>query len=254
MSVLLEASGLSLMRAGRVLLRELDFSLQAGSRLAILGKNGAGKSTLLHALAGLYPPHQGSVRLAGRRYSQWSPRQAAVWRGIVLQQHAEPFGASVLESALIGRHPHLSRFAIERAEDEALAVKALAAVGLGSLTQRRADQLSGGERQRLAIATLLVQAPKLMLLDEPLTHLDLGSQVPILECLSEAAQEGALVMALHEPTLALRFCTHALVIFDEGHWEYGLAEEVITGDTLSRLHGHHFHALFDGQRRVFVPA
>jgi len=254
MSALIEARQLDLRRGGKWLARGLDLAIHEGQRVAILGKNGAGKSTLLHTLAGLHPPDAGRVQLAGHDYAHWSPRQAALLRGILTQHASEIFGATVLETALIGRHPHLPRWAIESAEDENIALAALAAVGLEALALRRADSLSGGERQRLSIATLLTQAPRVLLLDEPLTHLDLGSQVPMLQQVCEHAAGGAVVMVLHEPHLALRFCTHALVMFDEGHWQFGPAEDVINAATLTRLHGHHFHEIREGGSRVFLPA
>ena len=253
MSTLLDTRSLTVSRGGRTLVGQLDLQLAAGDRLAILGRNGAGKSTLLHTLAGLRAADAGTVRLAGKTYGEWHPREAARLRGLLPQQAVDAFGATVMETALIGRHPHLSRWQNESAEDERIAREALASVGLQSMSERRADTLSGGERQRLSIATLLTQAPQLLLLDEPLAHLDLGAQIPLLELIT-CKPDRAVAMVMHDPTLAWRFCTRALLLFDEGKWLLGEAGEVINTDTLSRLHGHRFRQFQDGEHRLFFPA
>lgn len=254
MSALLEARGLTLRMGSRTLCRALDLVLTPNQSLAILGRNGAGKTTLLHTLAGLRAPESGAVWLAGQPYAAHAPKDAAQLRGVLMQHHADALAATALETALIGRHPHLSRWAVESEDDLRIARAALAAVGLAGFETRRADSLSGGERQRLAIATLLTQQPALRLLDEPLTHLDLGAQIPLLDLLSPRQQGGATVMVMHDPTLAARFCDVALLLFDDGEWRLGGVDEVITPDALARLHGHPFHELHHDGRRVFVPA
>lgn len=252
MSALLEVRGLTLTRGSRTLVRGLDLVLCAGQGLAILGRNGAGKTTLLHALAGLHPADDGDITLDGQAYRQWPPREAARRRGLLTQHPPDAFGATVFDLALMGRHPHLSRWAQERPEDRRLARQALTEVGLHDLADRPADTLSGGERQRLTIATLLTQAPPLMLLDEPLAHLDLGAHLPMLELLTQRA--AATVMVLHDPTLAARFCDHTLMLFGDGHWLLGASQDIIHPETLGRLHGHPFVELHSAGRRVFLPA
>jgi iron complex transport system ATP-binding protein len=110
-------------------------------------------------------------------------------RGWLPQSRSEAFSSTVLETALVGRHPHLARWNWESENDARIARQALAAVGLGELAQRDVQTLSGGERQRLSIATLLAQAPQLYLLDEPLAHLDLNHQIATLELFSALARE-----------------------------------------------------------------
>lgn len=254
MSALLEARGLCVARGDRTLIRQLDLVVGPNERLAILGKNGAGKSTLLLTLAGLRAPAAGAVLLAGKPYAAHTPREAALLRGLLPQQHADAFRASVLETALIGRHPHLSRWASESADDTAIALTALAALGLENFADRRADTLSGGERQRLAIATLFTQSPQLMLADEPLAHLDPGMQSTVLDLFDQQAGWGGVIAVLHDPTLAARHYSRALMLFDGGDWLLGAVDEVITAANLERLHHHPFRELRDGARRIFVAA
>lgn len=252
---LLATSGLQVGIAGRTFCRDLSLTVRAGECLAILGRNGAGKSTLLSVLAGLREPDAGEVRIDGFGYRRWGPRASARLRGWLPQNGGDAFASTVLETALVGRHPHLGRWDWESAADARIARQALAAVGLGALEQRDVQTLSGGERQRLAIAALLTQQPRLYLLDEPLAHLDLNHQVAILDLLTSLASEerAACVIVLHEPGLAARFCGHALLLFDDGTAAYGASDEVINCDSLSRLYGYPLREVGDRLRRWFMP-
>ena len=240
---------------GKSVVRGLNLSVQPGQRLAILGRNGVGKTTLLHSLAGLRAPDSGEIKLAGDPYARLGPRCAARLRGLLPQHQSDAFTASVLETVLIGRHPHVSRWDWESAADEALARAALADVGLADLAARSIHTLSGGERQRVALATLLVQQPRLYLVDEPLAHLDLNHQIGMLELLSRRVREeaAALVMVLHDVNLAARFSDQALLLHGDGEHALGDSAAVLDAARLSRLYGHQLRVIEDGERRWFVP-
>ncbi len=254
--VLLSSSGLRVGIAGRTFCRDLALTVQPGECLAILGRNGAGKSTLLSVLAGLRAPEAGEVLLDGASYAELGARASARIRGWLPQSRSEAFSSTVLETALVGRHPHLARWDWESAKDARIACQALAAVGLAELAQRDVQTLSGGERQRLSIATLLAQAPRLYLLDEPLAHLDLNHQIATLELFAARARDEAIacVMVLHEPGLAARFCTHALLLFGDGMTEQGPCQEVISSESLSRLYGYPLREVGEPGQRWFMPA
>lgn len=252
---LLTARGISVDIGGRCVSRALDLSVTAGQRLAILGRNGAGKSTLLATLAGLREPSAGRIELAGTPYAALSPREAALRRAWLGQTQADPFGSTVLETALTGRHPHLGRWDWESTHDADLARSALAAVGLASMETRQIHTLSGGERQRLAIATLLAQAAPLYLLDEPLAHLDLNHQMAVLELFAGAARDcgAGVIIVLHDPALAHRFCDQALLIDGDGACELGAVDTVLTAEKLSALYGYRLHQFEHDGQRCFVP-
>lgn len=253
---LLSCRGLNVGIAGRSFCRDLFLRVRPGECLAILGRNGAGKSTLLSVLAGLRAPLAGEVLIDGSSYAKLDPRASARLRGWLPQNRNEAFSSTVLETALVGRHPHLARWDWESEGDVGIASRALIAVGLGELAQRDVQTLSGGELQRLAIATLLTQAPRLYLLDEPLAHLDLNHQIAILELFAARARDEqvACVMVLHEPGLAARFCTHALLLFGDGTTEQGNCDEVIGSASLSRLYGYPLREVGEHGRRWFMPA
>ncbi len=233
----------------------LDLSLAAGERLVILGRNGAGKTTLLHTLAGLRPPRAGVVELCGRPYAALDGRQAARLRGLLPQSQTDAFQSTVLETALIGRHPHLGRWAWESGADERFAREALAAVGLAELADRELHTLSGGERQRVAVAALLAQQPAVYLLDEPLAHLDLNHQIALLNLLAERARRDGvgIVLVLHDINLALRFADRALLLFGDGSTREGPVDAVLEAEALSRLYGHPLRELREADTRHFVP-
>ena len=252
---LLETRQLRVTVGNKVIIDRLDLSLAAGERLAILGRNGTGKSTLLSTLAGLRKPAAGTVLLAGDDAAGLHPRQSALRRAWLGQFQNDPFGSTVLETTLTGRHPHLGRWDWETSRDAALARDALGAVGLRGMEDRQIHTLSGGERQRLAIATLLTQEAPLYLLDEPLSHLDLNHQMAVLELFAATARdEGAgVVMVLHDPALAHRFSDRALLVHGDGRTETGLVDDILTAATLSELYGYGLRQIEDRGHRCFIP-
>ena len=241
--------------ADKIFCRGLELTLRPGERLAILGRNGAGKSTILSVLAGLRAPQAGEVRIAGSSYSALGARQSALIRGWLPQARGDAFASTVLETALVGRHPHLARWGWETAKDARIVRQALAAVDLSAFEGRDIQTLSGGERQRLAIATLLAQAPQLFLLDEPIAHLDLKHQIAVLELFAGAARDcgAAVAMVLHEPALAWRFCDRALLIYGDGKCESGPTSEMLTEERLSALYQYPLQALAVDGRMSFIP-
>jgi iron complex transport system ATP-binding protein len=252
---MLELQNLDVEIAGKSVCRSLCLSLDSGQRWAMLGSNGIGKTTLLHTLAGLRPAAGGQVRLHGQSLSATQPRSRARSIGVLFQDNDDPFPATVMETALIGRHPHLGPLAWESSDDLALAAQALRDVHLEALSRRSVTTLSGGERQRLAVAALLTQEPQVWLLDEPLSHLDLHHQIGILNLLQNrlAHDGGTALMTLHDVNLAARFCDHLLLLFGDGETLHGATEDVLCIDNLERLYGHPIECLSDGDRQVFLP-
>jgi iron complex transport system ATP-binding protein len=255
MNSLLATRDLAVSIAGQQVIRGLNLELYPGQRLAILGRNGVGKTTLLHTLAGLRAPDTGELSLGGQTYAALGPRCAARLRGLLPQHQSDAFAASVLETVLIGRHPHVSRWDWESMADTQLAHQALAEVGLSGLAARSIQTLSGGERQRVALATLLVQQPRVYLLDEPLAHLDLNHQIAMLQLISQRTRvdHAALLMVLHDVNLAARFSDRVLLLHGEGKHEFGDTAELLDAARLSRLYGHPLRAIQDGGQRWFVP-
>lgn len=256
MSALLETKNLSTRIAGNWVCRDLNLSVARGSRWGVLGMNGAGKTTLLHTLAGLRPAVSGEVWLEGVPLAQLSRRLRAQRCGLMLQDSDDAFPATVWETVLLGRHPHLRAWAWESAQDERMAREALTAVALSGFEGRDTISLSGGERRRLALATLLAQDPALLLLDEPANHLDMHHQVSLLELLSRQVAQGAkaLIMVLHDVNLAARFCDSVLMLFGDGETLHGPVREVMTAENLQRVYQHKITSVDTADGRFFYPA
>ena len=246
--------GLAVSVAGRTLCADLDLDARAGERWAIVGPNGAGKTTLVATLAGLRAPVAGTISYDGVALGALSPRERALKRGWLPQDSVDFFPATVLESVLVGRHPHLGRFQWESAADVDHARAALAQFGLAGFEARDVRTLSGGERRRVALAALVAQEPDLMLMDEPSSHLDLGQQVSALDALSALARERgtALVMVLHDLHLALRYADFAIAL-GGGRAVTGRAADVLTADAMSALFGHRLAAVGAGSTRTLLP-
>ena len=252
---LFECRGIDISVGSRILVRGLDLQVSGGSMLAVLGPNGSGKSLSLHTFAGLRSPKAGELMICGRPLRHW-PRRALARELALLPQNVEdPFPASVIETVLLGRHPHIARWQWESARDLAIASDALVAVGLAGYEERDVLTLSGGERRRAALAAVLAQTPRVFLLDEPTNQLDPNHQLEALQLLRERADAGAaVIVTLHDPNLAARFADDALLIGKDGDWQCGKVADILTAAHLSALFDTRFEAAEIGGRRVFFQA
>ncbi len=250
---LLACSGLRVSVPGRVLVDELELTLGKGELLAVLGQNGTGKSLTLMTLAGLRRPERGQVML--RDADIFAARRQAVAQQLALltQVVDDIFPATVLDTVMIGRHPHVGRFRRESRHDFDSGRAALETMGLADLAARDILTLSGGERRRLAIAQVLTQAPDVYLLDEPTNHLDPQHQLDALHVFRRLANDGAGVMAcLHDVNLAVRFADRCLLLFGDGRWRLGRTADVLTEADLSELFATPMEAVAWRSHRLFV--
>ena len=253
---LLLAQGLTVSIAGIPVCHDLNLVIEAGERWCLLGRNGAGKTTLLNTLAGLHRPDSGSLSLAGGDLFGIAHKTRARQVGLLPQDHADAFPATVLETVLTGRHPWLGMLQWEGADDYRIARNALAMVELGDMEARSVATLSGGERRRLGIATLLAQDPQLLLLDEPSNHLDIHQQVRMLDLLRQQATDRnkALCVVMHDLNLATRCCDKFLLLFGDGSSAQGSATNILTRENLLRLYRHPLHRIEGPSGPVWIPA
>jgi iron complex transport system ATP-binding protein len=222
----------------KTVLRSLSLEIQPGTVTAILGPNGAGKTTLLHLALGWLAPQSGQVRLDGRPLDSYSRRDLGQWMALVPQSERIPFEYSILEYVLLGRAPYLAPLDMPGAEDYCLGEQVIEQVGLGQLNGRAITTLSGGERQLALVARALAQQPRLLLLDEPTSHLDLANKVRLLRLMQELAVSGVtLLLTTHEPDVAAAIATH-LVLMREGQvYQTGPLPQVFTAEHLSATYG-----------------
>jgi iron complex transport system ATP-binding protein len=252
---MLRTEGLRLAYPGQMLVDRLSMEFRPGEVWAVLGRNGSGKSTLLHALAALRPPEAGNVMLQDSMVGTFPRRALARHIGVLLQEESREFWGSVRDYVLLGRYPHARSPFGWSMEDERIAESDIEALHLGALRNRAYASLSGGERQRARAAALFAQRPAVYLLDEPLQHLDLPHQVAVLERLSnEARTRGAIVvMVLHDLLFAARYCNRFLLLFGEGRFSVGPADEALTADHLGELYGFPLVPVEIGGERLFLP-
>lgn len=205
---LLEANELRFAYGERRALDGVSLRVAPGEIVGLIGPNGSGKSTAIKILSGVVSGYQGQVVLDGRDLRDQHRREVARTLAVVPQEAVFSLPFSVLEVVLLGRHPHLDRLAFEAAADVALARQALDRCGALHLAERSIHELSSGERQRVVFARALAQEPRVLLLDEPASFLDIRHQIELYE-LVRALAEGAttsILLVVHDLNLAAEYC------------------------------------------------
>jgi iron complex transport system ATP-binding protein len=252
---LVSARGLCVSIGGKDVCKDLDLDIGPGQAWAVLGMNGVGKTTLMHVLAGLRAPEAGGVHLRGKPIRSLARREVAQEIGVMFQDTESAFPLRVREAVLEGRHPFVRRFHWESVEDEAMAARALREFGVEDLAQRSMLTLSGGERRLVAAATLFVQDPPVMMLDEPNSHLDLHQQIRVLERVAEKVRTRAraALVILHDVNLAVRFCDHAILLHGDAEVAFGPLGEVLDERSITRLYRHSVARLSGPAGSYFVP-
>jgi iron complex transport system ATP-binding protein len=253
--VLLGTASLRIEAGEKLLCAGLNLQVCAGEFWCVLGRNGAGKSTLLHTLAGLIAPAEGRIFLEGTDIRSLPADALARRRGLLAQQQFDAFSSTVLETVIAGRHPYQLGLGWENGEDDAIARRALAAVGMSAGIGKDVTKLSGGERQRVALATLLAQDPDVLLLDEPTAHQDAAAQLAVMRLMQgliAGPKAKAVIAACHDINLVSRFATHVLVLADGRHW-LGKADTMLSPSILGEAFGCPFQVVQTEQGRLFVP-
>lgn len=218
----------------RLVLDGVCLHVRKGEFVGLLGANGSGKSTLLRTLAGLRKPDKGAVMLNGRPLVRYKSKELAKIIGYVPQDTSFDFDFNVQEIVRMGRHPHTPRFRAESPGDRDAVRQALMQTRLLELSGRSVQELSGGQRQMAFIAKALAQEPELLLLDEPISALDIRHQLQVLELIRLVAGSGtASVAALHDLNLAARYCDR-IVLLSEGR----VLADGRPGEVLTEAHIH----------------
>lgn len=220
-------------------LEEVSFSLAPGELVAVIGPNGSGKSTLLRAVSRTLRPQSGEVRVEGREIYSATPQWVARRIAVVPQETRVDFAFTVREIVLMGRLPHLGRFATESATDFAIAREALQRTGVLKLEDRSILGISGGERQRVMIARALAQQTPILLLDEPTAHLDINYQIEIMRLVNTLRADGAraILVVLHDLNLAAQFCDRLLLLHRGRIFADGPPERVLTRENVHLAYG-----------------
>ncbi len=220
------------------LLYDLSLQVQADEMVGLLGPNGSGKTTLMRLLSGALQPRSGQILLEGRKLRQWRRREIARRVAVVPQELHVPFAFSTEQMVMFGRTPYQRFFQSPGERDRQIVQEAMEAAGVASLAEAVFNELSGGERQRVTIAMALAQQPRVLLLDEPTSHLDIKYQIETLELVRRLNRERDLtvIAAMHDLNLAARYFSR-LLLFQRGIVADGPPTEVLEPGLLRRVYG-----------------
>jgi iron complex transport system ATP-binding protein len=231
-----------------------SFAAESGEWVVLIGPNGAGKTSVLRAVCGLLP-FEGGILLDGHDVRSLGRRELARVVAFVPQHPAAPAELTVAEYVLLGRTPHIGRFAVETVDDVRAAERAVKRLDLAAFVDRTLGTLSGGERQRAVLARALAQEAPVLLLDEPTSSLDIGRQQQVLELVDRLRREDGLTVlsAMHDLTLAAQYADE-LALIDGGRIvAQGTPRQVLDADVLARHYGASVRVLASDSGPLVVP-
>jgi iron complex transport system ATP-binding protein len=234
----LHAANLTVRLGGRALLDDVTLTLAPGSMTVLLGPNGAGKTTLIRTLAGILPATNGDVSLGSRRLRDLGRSAIALQCAYLPQHNTTAFELRVEDVVMLGRYPHVGTWGGLARADYDRVTWALERVGLSALRRRILPTLSGGERQRVFLARALAQEAPILLLDEPISALDIGRQLELMALLTELHRDGHTILAaLHDLRPALDFFPRAILLSNGRLTAEGPTETVVLGAALESAFG-----------------
>ena len=239
MKTVLNAAALSVGYQHKIVVDGLNFQACAGEILTLIGPNGAGKSTVLKTIAAQLPPIAGEIALCGKTLTGLSPHDIAVQVAILLTGRPAAERMTCFDVAATGRYPYTGMFGLLTAQDKEIIRDAMRMVGAEALADTDFRQISDGQRQIVMLARAIAQQPRILLLDEPTSYLDISHKLRILTLLRTLAKERqiAVVQSLHELDLAQKFSDSLLCIHGSRAERYGTPEEIFSGDYISVLYG-----------------
>lgn len=222
----------------RVLLHPLTVDLPQGKSIALIGHNGSGKSTLLKLIGRQQAPTSGTIHFEGKRIEEWGNRAFARRLAYLPQRTPAAPGMLVKELVALGRYPWHGALGRFSATDRAKVDEAIELTGIGAFADRLVDSLSGGERQRVWLAMLVAQDASCLLLDEPISALDIGHQLEVLALTHDLCREKGItiITVLHDVNMAARFCDEIIALHSGRLIAQGTPEDVMTPGELARIY------------------
>lgn len=224
---------------GTTILHRVDLHVQQGCFYGIIGPNGSGKSTLLKLLSGVETPDHGDVILEGKPLQSYTRKETARRMAVLQQEGLPPLSYTVREVIEMGRYPFQHWLGGEENDPEAVIQLVMDQLDLHPMAERPVSELSGGERQRVALAKTMVQEPRVLLLDEPTTFLDIGYQIQMMDYIRKWQKDCGLtvIAVLHDLNLAAQYCEHLLVLHQGKIAGSGTPAEVLTANLIQEVYG-----------------
>ena len=251
----IEADNLCVSLNDKEILKNLSFAAEKNI-LTILGPNGCGKTTLIRSLCGLIKPDKGSIYINGENLKSKNPAQWAKDIAYISQEHNPVYDFLVEEVVLMGRAPYLPPLANPGKEDKRLAAEAMEMAGISLLSRRPYTQISGGERKLTRIAMALAQETDIILMDEPISSLDLKNEWIIMKHIKELAEHRGktIIISAHDANKALFFDGNALFLCEDKEYISGKAKEIINKTNLSRLYNIEFEkGVMESGKEFYFP-
>ncbi|RXZ80742.1 ABC transporter ATP-binding protein [Paenibacillaceae bacterium] len=225
---------------GQTILRNIALAADRGQFIGLIGPNGSGKSTLLRTIAGLIRHAEGKLEIGRKPIESYKRKALARIIGYVPQDTTIDFAFRVRDIVTMGRTPYLARFQQESAEDKLIVERAMKRAGVAHLAERFVSSLSGGQRQLVFIAKALAQTPQLLLLDEPISALDIRHQLQTLDLIRQLAYDGkCAIAALHDINLAARYCDQLVLLNHGSVVSIGTPDQVLTQLTIRSTYNVH---------------
>ena len=233
--------------------RDVSCKIGAGRLVGLIGPNGCGKTTLMRCINKMHSISSGEVIIDGESIKTKSVSEIAKAVSNVPAELRGSFGLTVYETIMLGRYPHLKNLWWETENDETEVKEALKKFGVEHLQDRQLNMLSSGERQRVLIAKAYVQQPRLMLVDEPTSHLDMKYKLEVMEYLSAMVKKDmTIIVAEHDISLMARYCEECIIMKHGEIFATGDPKEVITEDLIQEVYEVSASVGFDRDGELFV--
>ena len=219
-------------------LYNIEFQVKVGETFGIIGPNGSGKSTLIRTMSGLLKPSQGEILLNSQPIGSYRKQELAKLIAVLEQEGIPPLSFTIEEVVAMGRYPWLKPLSDLGQQDEQIIQEVLKTLGLWKIRSQAVNTLSGGQRQMVSLARAMVQQPKILILDEPTTFLDIGHQMLVMEHVRDwhKSQGITVIMVLHDLNLASQYCDR-LLLLDQGHVQsYGTIHDVLQQEIISTVY------------------
>jgi len=240
----------------RTVLDKVEFQIEPGDVLAVLGPNGVGKTTLFRCILGLQSHYRGSIRINNREATLFSAKELAREIAYIPQMQKAAFHFIVLDMVLMGTTAQLSLFQQPGEKQLVQAHATLTRFGIDHLANRDFEQLSGGESQLVLLARAIAQGAKILILDEPTASLDYGNAIRVMEEVRQLAKLGfTIIFSTHDPNQALGYANRVLALYEGRVAAFGLTDQVLQPALLEQLYqiSVRFETLGEEQMRVCIP-
>ena len=234
---------------------DINFSVEQGEIISIIGPNGSGKSTILKCISGYIRPHQGEVIVQNRNINDYSAKEIAKEMSLIQQHFALDYDFTVMQVVLMGRNPHIKRLQSESEADYDIANDALKKAGIYHLKSRSITSLSGGEWQRMILARALCQQSDIMLLDEPITGLDIKHKVNLMSVITKLSKGNKIsaVFVLHDLNLANHYSDRIILLKQGRVYKSGVPNEIMTKENLESVYETPIDIIEYNNKKIITP-